>query len=163
MHPDLGGTLQGHHWPNSTSKCGLHRHSLPRTEGSLPALRLERGNSTARGLGPHTVCPRASLFPLWASVSPRARVTEGPRPRPARLSEARCLLHATGSQRSQGHPYPSPSFPSWPARQPNSRRPLSHTAIFVVCIALFSPRLRKHVCKIRFPWKVSRLKGKETV
>lgn len=45
----------------------------------------------------------------------------------------------------------------------NNQRPLSCTAIFIVCIALISPQLRKHVCKIRFPWQAGRLKGKETV
>ena len=72
-----------------------------------------------------------SLFVLWVKwfLCPGARAT---RPVP--------LFHSGQAART-----------AW--------RPLSHTAIFIVCIALVSPRLRKHVCKIRFLCKAGRLKG----
>lgn len=131
------------------------------TKGVQPALPLRAGNSTARGSGPpHSVSWASPSLP--GSVSPSVGKLM-----PKALSSSDILkpgvfsmpLAASGARAT---PTPVPLFHSGQAAR-TAWRPLSRRAIFIVCIALISPRLRKHVCKIRFLWKAGRLKGKETV
>ena len=148
MSPCLEQTFQGHHRPDPGCEHGSNSTACSRQRASGQPSRCV-GSSTAEG-------PAACCVP-WASPYPPLGRTNAQGPLQLGQSEARDLLQASGSLWSQGHATGRLFHSSQAAR--TARRPLSHTAIFIVCIALVSPRLRKHVCKIRFLCEAGRLQG----